>query len=253
MRAVTRSLAAATGFLTRLPVPHGEDRGAGELRAAAAWFPLVGLAVVGLAVATRWALAAVWGPLVGTIVAVLAAVAVTGALHEDGMADTADGLWGGRDAPRRIEIMRDSRIGTYGVVALVALLGLRVALLAPLDVGAFARALACGAVLGRGSVILLAARLPAASTHGAGVQVVGRAAAGTVAVAGLTVAVTLLTATGYWAWLPLVAALAVSAACAVLFRRRLGGVTGDAFGAAICAVDMAAIASVSALSQRGLV
>lgn len=244
-----RLLAVAARFLTRLPVPVAVRQG--DLRRAAPAFPLVGLVVATVGVAARAAVAPWWGAGAATVVAVVAMVAVTGALHEDGLADAADGLWGGWDPERRIEIMRDSRLGTYGVVAVVSLLALRVALLAPLELSGFARAVVCGAVLGRASSLALGGMLPAASP-GSGSQVVGEVPLGGTALAAATVAVVLAAAAGRWAPVPAMAAAVVAVAAAHLFRRRLGGVTGDALGAANAVADVAAVAAVSALVQGGL-
>ncbi len=157
-----RLLLVAVGFLTRIPVPS-TDVGADDLRRASAFFPLVGLGVAGVGVAARAGVEPIWGAGVGTIAAIAAMILVTGAFHEDGLADTADGLWGGRDPAARLAIIRDSRIGTYGTVALIIAIALRASLLLPLDLADFARAVACGHVLGRASPLLLARLLPAAS------------------------------------------------------------------------------------------
>ncbi|PZF79116.1 adenosylcobinamide-GDP ribazoletransferase, partial [Jiangella anatolica] len=125
-------LRAAVAFLTRLPVgssPAPLDR-------AGAWFPLVGLLVGSVGLGVWWVADGLAGPLVAAVAAVLATVIVTGALHEDGLADTADGLWGGSTRERRLEIMRDSRLGTYGALALAGDLLLRVAVLATAGSGA---------------------------------------------------------------------------------------------------------------------
>ena len=244
-----RLAVVAVRFLTRIPLPE-VTIGPGDLRRASALFPAVGLLVAGVGVAVRAATAPVWGVPAATVAAVVAVVLVTGAFHEDGLADTADGIWGGSDPAGRLAIMRDSRIGTYGVVALVAVLGLRVALLVPLDLTAFARAAICGHVLGRASTLLLVRRLPSAAA-GTGAAVVGpHGLAGTLA-ATATVALSLVGAAGRWAPAPAAAGLLACAACARLFRRRLGGVTGDTLGAANQLVDLAAVATVAALARAG--
>ena len=119
----------ALALMTRLPA-----RAPGARRAAAAWaWPLAGALVAGLAGLA--AALALWLGLSAAVAAGLALavqIALTGALHEDGLADCADGFWGGMERARRLEIMHDSRIGTYGVLALVLGLGLRWALLAGL-------------------------------------------------------------------------------------------------------------------------
>ena len=121
------------GFLTRLPIdrhiPLPPPALAGAMRA----FPVAGL-VVGLVVGTALVLAAWLGapPSVATLIAVGAGLGLTGALHEDGLADVADGFGGGATRERKLEIMRDSRIGTYGVLALILAVALKVVVLATL-------------------------------------------------------------------------------------------------------------------------
>jgi len=246
-----RLLLVAARFLTRLPLP---DVGVhpGELRRAAPAFPLVGLVVAGAGIAVRAGAGPLVGPVPATVLACAAMVAVTGALHEDGLADTFDGVWGAWDAERRLAIMRDSSVGTYGVLALVAVAGLRVALLAPLDLAGFARAAACGHVLGRAAMVLAAAVLPAAAP-GRGAEVVGRPGPVGAGVAALTVGITLGLAVTWWAPVVLAVALVVTAGCIRLFRRRLGGVTGDTLGAACQLVEVAAVGAVAALVRAGWV
>jgi adenosylcobinamide-GDP ribazoletransferase len=250
MAEALRLTAVALQFLTRIPVPQIRvDEG--DLRRASAAFPLVGVAVAVVGIAVRAGAEPLWGPAVATIAAVCAMVAVTGAFHEDGLADTADGLWGGWDPEQRIAIMRDSRIGTYGTVALVGVLALRTGLLAGLPLGAFAAAVLCGAVLGRASTLVLVRLLPAAA-EGSGASVVGRLGALGSGVAAVTVVAVLGLAAGVLAPVVLAAGLLVVAACRRLFRRRLGGLTGDSLGATNQLVELAAIAAVAALVRAEL-
>jgi adenosylcobinamide-GDP ribazoletransferase len=244
-----RLVAVAFGLLTRIPVPRVEPR-PGDLRRASALFPAVGLVVAGAGVAVRAALAPVWGAGVATVAAVAAMVAGTGAYHEDGLADTADGLWGGWDPARRLEIMRDSRIGTYGALALATVLALRVALLLPLGLAGFARAACCGHVLGRASTLLLVRVLPPAAP-GTGAELAGPLGAAGTLLAAAVAAATVVLAAGWWWPLPAAAGLAACGLCARLFRRRLGGVTGDTLGAANQLTDLAAVAAVAALVHAG--
>jgi adenosylcobinamide-GDP ribazoletransferase len=247
MAEALRLTAVALQFLTRIPVPQIRvDEG--DLRRASAAFPLVGVAVAVVGIAVRAGAEPLWGPAVATIAAVCAMVAVTGAFHEDGLADTADGLWGGWDPEQRIAIMRDSRIGTYGTVALVGVLALRTGLLAGLPLGAFAAAVLCGAVLGRASTLVLVRLLP----EGSGASVVGRLGALGSGVAAVTVVAVLGLAAGVLAPVVLAAGLLVVAACRRLFRRRLGGLTGDSLGATNQLVELAAIAAVAALVRAEL-
>jgi len=276
-----RLLVVALRFLTRLPLPEVQF-GGDDLRRASALFPLVGAVVAGIGVALRATLEPLWGTGVATLAAMVAMIAVTGALHEDGLADTADGLWGGWDRAQRLAIMRDSRIGTYGTVALIVVLGLRAGLLLPLGLAEFARAVVCGHVLGRASTLLLVRLLPAAAVPAAGAPApappppeaaqpgqgepgqgepqrprLGAAVVGPLSLRGamtaaIVVLLTLLLATGVWAAVPLAAGLLTCLLCATLFRRRLGGVTGDTLGAANQLVDLAVIAAVTALAHAGL-
>lgn len=250
VREGARLALVATQFATRLPLPAVAAR-AGDLRRASAAFPLVGLALALLATGVRAAVGPWWGAAVATLVSVGVVVVVTGALHEDGLADTVDGLWGGDGPARRLEIMRDSRLGVYGLLALVGALGLRVALLAPLGVGGFARAAVCGHVLGRAAMLAAVRALPPAggwsSQHMGG----GPGRAG-LAVAGVTTAVSVVVATGLWAPLVVVPAGGVGLLVVWLLRARLGGFTGDTLGAVAQVVDLAALAAVSALVQQGL-
>jgi adenosylcobinamide-GDP ribazoletransferase len=244
-----RRFVLALACLTRIPLPRLEV-GPGDLRRASVLFPAVGLVVAGLGIAVRAGAAPIWGGAVATILAVAAMIAVTGALHEDGLADSADGLWGGTDPAGRLAIMRDSRVGTYGLVALGTVLTLRTALLLPLGLDDFARAVACGHVLARASALLVARVLPPAAA-GSGAEIAGPLGRGGALTAAGVVAATLAAAAGPWAPVPLAAGLAACLACIRLFRRRLGGFTGDSLGAANQLVELATVAAVAALARAG--
>jgi adenosylcobinamide-GDP ribazoletransferase len=229
-------LAVGFVFLTRLPIrPRGALPDDAVVRAA--WtFPLAG-AVVGLAGAAAAGAAGLLGlpPLAGALLAIAATMAMTGALHEDGLADTADGLGGGRTRERKLEIMKDSRIGSYGVLALVIGVGLRAAALGELMADPWPHLAAALVAAHAGSRALLpfAMRsLPPARPDGlaASIGVPSSAAAMTAVVLG-TVAV-------FWALgdrlglLGFVAAALGMVAVGVLAHRQLGGYTGDVLGAA---------------------
>src|SRR5712692_625411 len=115
-----QSLRAAMAFLTVIPVATAEGT-SGE-RLGRAYFPAVG-ALLGLVAGIAFALsAAVTSPLIAAVAATTVMAVLTGALHLDGLADAADGLFGGGDLPRRLEVMRDSRVGSFGLVAVVLVL-----------------------------------------------------------------------------------------------------------------------------------
>jgi adenosylcobinamide-GDP ribazoletransferase len=223
----------AVAFLTRLPLAVD---GAGEpgALARAAWaFPLAGI-LVGVAGAIVMTLGDRLGlPILATaLLAVAATVAATGALHEDGLADTADGL-GGADAAHSLAIMRDSRIGSFGVLALIFSVGLRAAALAALpDTHIAAGALIAAHGLSRGLLPALMLALDPARSDGLA-AFAGKPAppsTGIAAAIGLVVALLAL-GVGRGLVAVVLATLAV-VALASLARRRLGGYTGDVLGAA---------------------
>lgn len=239
-----RLIAVAFGFMTRLPVPHVEMRD-GDLARASMLFPLVGLVVAALGIGVRSVLAPLVGLGPAAVAAVLTATLVTGAFHEDGLADAADGIWGGHQPAERLRIMRDSRLGTYGTVALIAAFALRFALLVPASRAVFAAALICGHVLGRAAGPVLVRLLPALHDSSSAGIAEGPPPAG-LAVAAVLVAAPLGLAAGAAAIATVLVGAAAMLGCGVLCRRRLGGVTGDAIGATTVVVEVAAIATVVA-------
>lgn len=145
MNSELRLLLTALQFFTRIPVPASVGHSAEQLDGATRYFPLVGL-VVGAIAAAVLTLAALRLPSgVAVLLSMLATVMVTGAFHEDGLADSADGLFGGWTVQDRLRIMKDSRSGVFGVLALILVLGLKfTALCALLALG---NAVAVGALL----------------------------------------------------------------------------------------------------------
>lgn len=221
-------LRAATSFLTRIPVrSHG-----GDLAAAVKWFPIVGLGVGAAGGAVYWVLAGPFGAPFAAVLGVAVAVAVTGAFHEDGLADTFDGLSSIRSPERQIEIMRDSRLGTFGVVALLLVLTARVLLVAGLepDVSVIG-ILAWAHGVSRAAVIGVMAGAGPAAVEGWGADHLAALRRG------LAVMVGLLVAASGWFVVGDRVLLGVAGACLgpvlvwVWAQRRIGGVTGDVLGA----------------------
>jgi adenosylcobinamide-GDP ribazoletransferase len=217
----------ALAFLTRVPVP-ARPLTTRSLSRAAVWFPVVG-ALVGAAVAGVRAVVPL-DPLPATAVALLAAIVITGALHEDGLADCADAL-GARGDP--LAVLRDPRVGTYGALALVFAILLPLTLLAPLTDAEFLRTVVAAHVLARWAPVALAAAVAPARDDGAGVLL--RPGRATVALATGLAAAAALALTGPEA---LAAALAIAATVGALARRRLGGTTGDVHGACAKLVEI---------------
>jgi adenosylcobinamide-GDP ribazoletransferase len=244
-----KRLTAATAFLTRLPVP-ATPLGLGH---ALDMFPLVG-ALIGLFCALiYWGLSALGsGALLAAVIAVTAGLFLTGALHEDGLADTMDSL-GGRDRAERLAIMRDSRIGTYGVLALVAAFLIKVLALAGLP-GLMALPLLAGAgAFSRAALVWLLWKTPAARAEGLSASV-GRPSWPITMRAIATGLVGSALLVGIFAGIaPTIAALLAGAAMTafVSYRaiNRFGGHTGDVCGA-LQVLSELAILSVFALTVR---
>jgi adenosylcobinamide-GDP ribazoletransferase len=207
-----RGFLGAVSFLTRVPAGGGV-RGAEELAGSVPWFPVVG-AGVGLAVAGVYAGASqLLPPLPAATLAVVAGICLTGAFHEDGLGDTADAFAGGWDRDGTVRILKDPRLGTFGVLAVAASLLLRAGAVAALAPAAALAALPAAHALSRAAAVGVMTTFPAAGETGLGASYVlalsrRRALAGVAA--GLAVALALL---------------------GVVAVRRLGGVSGDVLGA----------------------
>ncbi|UCV19167.1 adenosylcobinamide-GDP ribazoletransferase [Ferribacterium limneticum] len=150
---------AALGYFTRLPVPGWVGYSADGLARAARYLPLIGLLVGGVGALVFWLASQVWAQPVAVVLSMVATIALTGAFHEDGLADTADGLGGGWDKAKILAIMKDSRVGSYGVITVVlALLG-KFALLSTLPAGQVVAALIAGHAVSRFCAVSLMATM----------------------------------------------------------------------------------------------
>ncbi len=119
LRSELESFLGAIRFFTRLPVPASVGHSEDGLNRSAHYFPLMGVIVGGVAALVFWGADMLWPKSVSILLSMAATLYLTGAFHEDGLSDMADGLGGGWDKTRILEIMKDSRVGSYGVVALV--------------------------------------------------------------------------------------------------------------------------------------
>lgn len=224
-----RGARAALVFLTRLP---GGRLDASDFAAAPGWFAVVGLGI-GVALAAVWTLAGlVWPPLVAALATVAAGLLLTGALHEDGLADTFDGLGAMRTRERALEILRDSRIGSYGALALGMGLAGRVAALTALG-PAVPVALIAGQGFSRVAMTLVLRRGPYLRAAGAGSGMTGPLGAGRWPLLAATLAGLAL---GLWALGGalvggLIGLILATLALRLWALRRLGGITGDILGA----------------------
>lgn len=245
-----RSLIVACRYLTVLPLPL--EAVPGDLGRAAGWFPVVGL-LLGLALgAAALLLDPVLPPLAGAVLLVALWAGLTGGLHLDGLADTLDGLGGGWSREEALAIMRDERIGAYGVTAIALVVALKIATLASLEPGLRWRALLLAPALGRLGPLVLARLCPPARAEGAG-HAFALAVSGRSLVAAVLVAVAAaLGLTGPWGALLVAAVAADAAAFALYLRRRLGGLTGDCLGALVEGSEAGSLVILSALAHLGV-
>lgn len=245
----TRGLVTALHTLTALPVP---GRDADDAVDALPWFPLVGALLGGLAVLLDWTLRTshlLTDPGLRAFVLVLFGVLVTRGLHLDGVADWADGFWGGYTRQRTLAIMKDSSLGAFGTTALVlVLLGKYAAVSACLEAGR-PEALIAAFALARCTQVDLAVTLPYARIEGGtGLPFVDRSRRGHLLGAALmALAVVLLAVHIRAAAVAVLAAFAASKLFAGWYRRRVGGVTGDLLGNASEWTEVLVLALVGAL------
>ena len=239
MRHELRLFFIALQFFTRVRVPRWVGFEPAWLHDSARHFPAVGLcvgAVGALVLASAGWLAT---PAVAVVLSMAATVVLTGAFHEDGFADTCDGLGGHVSRERALEIMKDSRIGSYGVVGLVLMLGLKAATLVSLPMALAVPALLLAHTVSRAMAVVLIRTLPYAgdlASAKAKPLAQGVSGAGTAVALGWAVLVGGALIAWHPRWWPAVLLSAVLAAlgawaCARCWRRRLGGFTGDTLGA----------------------
>jgi adenosylcobinamide-GDP ribazoletransferase len=241
-------LKVAAAFLTRLPIGLSTGGGMPALARASRCFPVIGLGI-GLLGGILYALAIGLDlpPLLAALIAVAATVAVTGALHEDGLADTADGFGGGGDREHKLRIMRDSRIGTYGVVALVLTLGARVVALGSFEDNADA---VCALILchsaSRALVVAVMYRAPLARGDGLAASA-GRPTPATMVSALALGGLASVAFAGLDGVVAVIAGAAVAWAIVLLAQRQIGGVTGDVLGAVQQGSEIAMLLALVAL------
>lgn len=219
---------AAVQFLTRVPVRVSRRP---DMAAAVVWFPVVGALIGAVVGGTAAGLGELVPMAVAAAVAVLFGVLVTGAFHEDGLADTADAIAGGWTVERRLEILEDPRHGSYGVAALCGSLVLRIVAVASLAPAAAFAGLVAAHTLGRGAAVVTMGVAAPARADGLGADFARSVGRGRALAGGIVAIAIAAAATGWWAF-PLAVAAAVGAVAVTrTAARALGGVTGDVLGA----------------------
>ena len=226
-------LRTAVAFLTRLPMPHPHGPMPQNFVRAHRMFPVVGAAIGAAVGLLCLGMRMVGVPdLAAAALALGASAILTGALHEDGLADVADGFGGGRDPAGKLEIMRDSRLGTYGALILMVSFVAKLSALAVLPDAFVVQSLIAAHALARGVLPAMSMSLPYARMDGLA-RNAGQPDSGIAATASV---IALLIALLSLSWTNALCAVLAAGACAIgmvwLARRQIGGQTGDVLGGA---------------------
>lgn len=255
-----KSFLTALQYFTRVPVPAWVGHEAGQLNRAARYFPAVGILVGLWGALVLYATAQIFPAPLPILLSMIMTVWMTGAFHEDGVADTFDGLGGGATRERALEIMKDSRLGTYGAIALVLTLLLKLAALNALPTPMACAALVSAHPFSRWCALILLyrhryvgdaehSRAKPVVEHMSGAQLCVAAIFGIAPMALCAYYATQqsLVATALWIGVTLIASLGVLTFLARWFIRRLDGYTGDTLGAAQQLTELACYLGLAAI------
>jgi len=242
-------LRLAISFLTILPLIDRRRASEDTVAASFAWFPIVGFVLGAALTAEDWLLAHVFAQVIRSVLIIVSLTVVTGAVHLDGLADTADALGAGRDRERALDILRDSRVGTFGASAIFFDLTLKILALSTLAGHRRCAALLLAPMLARWAMILVASGLPYLRSSGSGSTLLGNQNKSLGSRAVFVAVFTLVV-------VPMLGALravALAGAVAIVivfkmrwfYRRWLGGVTGDLIGACGELVEIAVLVTMA--------
>lgn len=226
-----KKLIYAVRFLTILPVRWRGNEDLADVARSISVFPVVGLLIAAGVWASSLGGTALFSETTGRILALAVWIVATGALHLDGLADSADGVLGGRSVESRLSIMRDSRIGTFGVVAILLVIGAKAAFLLELEPGQTGGAIITAAVSARLSQVMLIAAFPSARPEGLGAFFREHLRGIDIGIAAILGCALVWAGAGIWGVVLLVSSLGVAMLFGLWFRRKLGGLTGDVYGA----------------------
>lgn len=231
-----KKLILAITFLSRLPIPSPKHIAPKDIGGSTPYFPIVGLILGGILVGINYFCSYFWDQLITNIVLVISLIALTGGLHLDGLMDTCDGVFSNKDRERTLEIMRDSRVGAMGVLAGICLILLKFAFLNNINDDMKYQALLIFPMIGRLSMIFAISFFPyARSSSGLGSLFVEYSKQHYILIAlaqVFIIAIPLL----LWKAFPIFIIVGFATwLMAWRLSKRLGGLTGDTYGA-ICEV-----------------
>ena len=232
MRRIVNLFGGAVAFMTRLPVPQKMQCGPDALSSAAVFFPLVGLLVSAGAIILNRVFSRFVAHNVVIVIVLIFLVVITGGFHEDALADVADGFGGGWEKDQILNIMRDSRVGSFGALAIALALLARFVFLTNIPPQRFDSYLVAGQVACRWTALPLAFFLPSAREQsGQGVRLAGKVTTFTLITGTLLTVAIVGVALGVKALWVMLAAVVITGASGAYYHRRIGGVTGDCLGA----------------------
>jgi len=240
-------LRLAVSFLTIIPVIDRRRASDDTVAASFAWFPIVGFVLGAALTAEDWILAHVFAQVIRSVLIIVSLTVVTGAVHLDGLADTADALGAGRDRERALDIIRDSRVGTFGASAIFFDLTLKILALSTLAGHRRYAALLMAPMLARWAMVLVAAGLPYLRSSGAGSTLLSNKSLGLRAVLVAIFTLVAMLMLGELRRIALAGAVAIAIVLAtrLFYRRWLGGVTGDLIGACGELVEIAVLVTMA--------
>jgi adenosylcobinamide-GDP ribazoletransferase len=245
------SFLTALEFLTRLALRRTPRGDVDVIARSQMWFPAVGLVIGGVLVGIDHAATRALPEASVDVMLVVALALITGGLHLDGLADAADGLFGGYTRERRLEIMHDVQAGSFAIIAIVSALALKWAGLAALPGSVRVETLLLVPCAARFAVLLTIVVMPHARADGMGATQHAQAGAGALVIGGfvaLIAAIALLGAGGLY--IIAVAALAAGAVAWVSMRM-VGGMTGDLYGATVEIAEVVLLLFIAAMANRG--
>ncbi|MGA7871451.1 MAG: adenosylcobinamide-GDP ribazoletransferase [Candidatus Binatus sp.] len=240
-------LRLALSFLTIVPVIDQRRASEDTVAASFAWFPIVGFVLGAALAAEDWLLAQIFAQVIRSVLIIVSLTVITGAVHLDGLADTADALGAGRDRERALDILRDSRVGTFGASAIFFDLTLKILALSTLAGYRRYAALLLAPMLARWAMVLVASGLPYLRASGAGSTLLSSKRLGSrvVFVAIFTIVAMLMLGGLRTTALATLVAIAIVFAMRLFYRRWLGGVSGDLIGACGELVEIAVLVTMA--------
>ncbi len=219
----------ALQFLTIIPMPFKREPKEREIASSLVFFPVVGLLIGLLLLLANWGLGEIFDPVITSVLTLLVWVLISGAMHLDGLADSCDGL-AGSTAEKRLEIMKDSHTGAFGVVGISLLLLVKFAAIVSLS-GWDWEALVLAPVLGSWAMVLAITAFPYARKNGVGQAFKQGATELKLIIASLITLAAAVLLAGWWGIAIMAITCLVTIMIGFFFKSRLGGLTGDTYGA----------------------